>query len=273
MVVSASLLFVSCDDNKEARDLYNKAKELYKQGDYLRVKEVTDSIGIVDDNAFDEIKAGMQLARKAELAINEQNMLQIDSILRLLQDETNNLLNDFEYIKDEEYQTVASLYYKHDPNRHNQTKSGLRVYVTEDGNLEILSIHYGSSNIQHESFKLTLDDGSFIMSDIVPYDGANNYRYNINGVNIETIRYKEPKTLDIAQFIENSKGAPIKVSFDGKSPYSFNLEKNTRKAIIESYKLTQIIKQTKKYQRDADITSQAIAILKKQIKEHEGDSI
>ena len=66
MVVSASLLFVSCDDNKEARDLYNKAKELYNQGDYLRVKEVTDSIGIVDDNAFTGKKfAGHQLDKRS----------------------------------------------------------------------------------------------------------------------------------------------------------------------------------------------------------------
>lgn len=273
VIVAASLLFVSCDNNKEARDLYNKAKELYNQGDYLRVKEVTDSIKIVDSNAFDEIRAGIQLSRKAELAIHEQNMLQIDSTLKMLQTETNNILNDFEYIKDEEYETSASLFYKHDPNRHIQTKSGLRAYVTEEGLLEILSIHYGNKEAKHESFKLSLDDGSFIMSDIIPYDGANNYRYDINGAKFETIRHKEPKTSDIAQFIINSKGAPIKVSYDGKNPYSFNLEKSTRKAIIESYKLSEIIKQTKEYQRDASITSQTISILKRHIEDHEGDSI
>ena len=273
IVVAASLLFVSCDDNKEARSLYFKAQEAYEIGDYLKTKELTDSIKIVNPTAFDEIRAGMQLSRKAELAINEQTMVYADSMLRILQKETEIKLKDFDLIKDEKYQTTGTLVYKHDPNKASQTKSCLRVYVTEDGKLEILSVHSGGTAIQHESFRLALKDGSFIMSEVIPYDGANNYRYKINGMNVETITYKEPKTLDIAQFVIESKGAPITVTYDGKKPYSYTMEKSTRKAIVESYKLAEIIKLTKNFQRDEAIASQTIAILKKQIEDHKGDSI
>ena len=273
IVVAASLLFVSCDDNKEARSLYFKAKESYEIGNFLKVKELTDSIKIVSPTAFDEIRAGMQLARKAELAINEQTMAYADSMLCILQKETEIKLKDFDLIKDEEYQTAGTLVYKHDPNKASQTKSCLRVYVTEDGNLEILSVHSGSTAIQHESFRLALKNGSFIMSEVIPHDGASNYRYKINGMNVETITYKEPKTLDIAQFVADSNGAQITVTYDGKKPYSYTMEKSTRKAIVESYKLAEIIKLTKKFQRDEAIASQTIAILKKQIEDHEGDSI
>jgi hypothetical protein len=79
--------------------------------------------------------------------------------------------------------------------------------------------------------------------------------------------------LDIAQFVIESKGAPITVTYDGKKPYSYTMEKSTRKAIVESYKLAEIIKLTKKFQRDQAIASQTIAILKKQIEDHKGDSI
>ena len=51
------------------------------------------------------------------------------------------------------------------------------------------------------------------------------------------------------------------------------MEKSTRKAIIECYRLSELIKQTKKYQRDQAIASQTIVILKKQIEDHKGDSI
>ncbi|MBO5720048.1 MAG: hypothetical protein IKU59_00330 [Bacteroidales bacterium] len=273
LVFVASLLFVACDNNEEARNLYFKAVELYNEGNYSQVKATTDSIKIVDNTAFDEIRAGLQLSRKAELAINENTMLYADSMLKILQKETEQKLKDFDLIKNEEYQTSGNLVYKHDPNRDSQTKSCLRVYVTEDGEFVLLSVHSGSSAIEHESFKLSLNNGSFILSDAIPYDGANNYRYKINGMNVETITHKEPKTLAIAQFVIDAKGAPIKVSYDGKKPYSFTLEKSTRKAIIESYELAEIIKQTKKYQRNEAIASQTIAILKKQIEEHKGDSI
>ena len=273
IVVAASMLFVSCNDNKEARSLYFKAKESYEIGDYLKVKELTDSIKIVNPTAFDEIRAGMQLSRKAELAINEQTLVYADSMLRILQKETEIKLKDFDLIKDEEYQTTGTLVYKLDPNKASQTKSCLRVYVTEDGKLEMLSVHSGSTAIQHESFRLALKDGSFIMSEVIHHDGANNYRYKINGMNVETITYKEPKTLDIAQFVVDSNGAAITVTYDGKKPYSYTMEKSTRKAIVESYKLAEIIKLTKKFQRDEAIASQTIAILNKQIEDHKGDSI
>ena len=132
IVVAASLLFVSCDNNEEARSLYFNAKESFKVCDYQKVKELTDSIKIVNPTAFDEIRAGMQLSRKAELAINEQTMVYADSMLRILQKETEIKLKDFDLIKDEKYQTTGTLVYKHDPNKASQTKSCLRVYVTED---------------------------------------------------------------------------------------------------------------------------------------------
>ena len=273
IVVAVSLLFVSCDNNEEALNFYHKAKEAYENGDFLKVKELSDSIKAADNTAFDEIRAGLQLSRKAELAINEQTLLYADSMLRVLQTETNNLLNDFELAKDEEYQTAGELRYKHDPNRATQTKSCLRVYVTEDGELILMSIHSGSTSIKHESFKLSLSDGTYIMSDVIPYDEANNYRYSTNGMYVETITYKEPKTTSIAQFVVDSKGAPITITYDGKKPYKYTMEKSTRKAIIECYRLSELIKQTKKYQRDQAIASQTMVILKTQIEDHKGDSI
>ncbi|MBQ3575828.1 MAG: hypothetical protein IJA28_00245 [Coprobacter sp.] len=273
IVVAVSLLFVSCDNNKEARNFYFKAKEAYDLSDYLRVKELTDSIKIVNNTAFDEIRAGMQLARKAELAINKQTMVYADSMLKTLQKELDKAIVDFDLIKNEEYQTSGTIVYKHDPNKDSQTNSCLRVYVTEEGKLEILSVHSGSTAVEHESFKLAIANGEFIMSEVVPYDGASNYRYKINGMNVETITHREPKTLGIAQFVISAKGAPITVSYDGKRPYSYTLAKSTRKAITESYKLSEIIKQIKKYQRDEAIASQTIAILQKQIEDHKGDSI
>lgn len=267
------MLSVSCNNNKEARSLYFRATELYNQGNYFEAKALTDSIKIVNSTAFDEIRAGMQLSRKAELAINEKVLQDSDSLLKVLKEQTDKIIKDFDYIKDEEYQTTGELVYKHDPNRASQTKSCIRVSITENGELVMLSVYSGTAAIEHESVKFSTKDGTYLMTGVIPYDGANNYRYKINGVNVETITYKEPKTSDIAQFVIATEGAPIKVSYDGKKPLSYNMEKSTRKAIVESYKFAQIIKQIKKLERDATIASQTIAILKKQIEDHKQDSI
>lgn len=271
--VAASMLLSSCDNNKEARNLYYKAKSLYEQGLYIEAKLVTDSIKIVNNTAFDEIRAGMQLSRKAELAINEIIANDADSLLKIYRAQVDEIIKDFELVKDEEYQTDGTLVYKHDPNRESQTKSCIRIYITEEGELVMLSVYCGSNAIQHESIKLTASDGTFAMSEVIPYDGARNYRYKINGQNIETITYNEPKTLGIAQFVIGTKGAPIKVSYDGKRPYSYTLEKSSRKAIVESYRFAKLIKEVKRLERDEAIASKTIVILRKQIEDHKGDSI
>ena len=54
IVVAVSLLFVSCDNNEEALNFYHKAKEAYENGDFLKVKEFSDSSKAKDNTAFDE---------------------------------------------------------------------------------------------------------------------------------------------------------------------------------------------------------------------------
>ena len=116
----------------------------------------------------------------------------------------------------------------------------MRIQVTEKGEMQLLSVYCGAYPLQHESIKVSLPDGTYAMTTAVPYDGASNYRYYIDGRNIETITYSESKMRRVADFIVAAENRPDSVSYEGKKPFSFRLDNTTRKAITESYKLAQV---------------------------------
>lgn len=274
MIVAVVFFATSCSGgNKEAREAYMKAKALYEAGDYDNAKLMIDSIKILGPKAFDEIRAGIQLTRVIELAINKEILKRVDSIMPIYREEQERLLGEFDFIKDEEYQTEGLLVYKNNPNKLSQEKSCLRIQVTEKGEMQLLSVYCGAYPLQHESIKVSLPDGTYAMTTAVPYDGASNYRYYIDGRNIETITYSEPKMRRVADFIVAAENRPVTVSYEGKKPFSFKLDNTTRKAITESYKLATVIKNIASLEREDVIASRAIVVLNRQIEEHKNDSI
>lgn len=274
LAVAVTVFCVSCSGNdKEARSAYMKARALYESGQYDKAKSMIDSIEILGPKAFDEIRAGLQLSRVIERALNEEILKRVDSLMPIYREEQERLLGEFDLIKDDEYQTEGLLVYKNNPNKLSQEKSCLRIQVTEKGEMQLLSVYCGAYPLQHESVKVSLPDGTYAMTSAVPYDGASNYRYYIDGRNIETITYSEPKMRPVADFVVAAGNRPVTVSYEGKKPFSFKLDNATRKAITESYKLSTVIKNIAALEREDVIASRAIVVLNRQIEEHKNDSI
>ncbi|MEG1642864.1 MAG: hypothetical protein RR293_01775 [Bacteroidales bacterium] len=273
LVVILLLLFACSDEHKEAHNAYLSAVKLYETGNYAEAKMAIDSVKILDPKAFNEIRAGMQLSRKVELAINKNIIKRIDSLMPMYKTELKRLLEGFDYVKDKKYQTEGILVYKNNPNKLSQSTSCLRIQVSEKGEMQLLSVYYGTYQLEHEAVKVSLSNGTYAMTNAIPHDRANNYRYKLNGNNIETVTYRELQMRPIADFIVAAGDKPIKVSYEGKRPFTYSLDKTTRKAILESYKLATLIKDIKSLEREDDITSRTIVILNRQINEHRKDSI
>ncbi len=269
-IVGLALFGGACSEKKSpAAEQYKKAEELYHQGDYAQAKVAIDSIEIIDPRAFDEIRAGMQLMRRVELSINERNLAYVDSLLPIRQASQKDLLSEFRLQKDEEYQEEGHYVYKKDRNAGSVNRSCLRIQVTEDGQMQLMSVYSGATKLDHESVKVELPDGTFALTSVIPYDGANNYRFVNAGVTTEVVTYKGKEMRSVADLIYNSNGAKIKVSYEGKRPYSFVLDNSTRNAISASYELSMVMFDIKQLQREKAIATKTIEILKKQIADYE----
>ena len=273
-IIGLALFSGACSKkNNPAAEQYQKAEELYRQGDYARAKVAIDSIAKIDPRAFDEIRAGMQLMRRVDLSINERNLAYVDSLLPIRQAFQKDLLSKFKLQKDEKYQEEGNYVFKKDRNAGSVNRSCLRIQVTEDGQMQLMSVYSGTTKLNHESVKVELPDGTFALTSVIPYDGANNYRFVNAGNTTEVVTYKGKQMRSVADLVYNSNGAKIKVSYEGKRPFSFIMDNNTREAISASYELALVMSEIKQLQREKAIATKTIEILKKQIADHEHDSI
>lgn len=273
-IIGLALFSGACSKkNNPAAEQYQKAEELYRQGDYARAKVAIDSIAKIDPRAFDEIRAGMQLMRRVDLSINERNLAYVDSLLPIRQAFQKDLLSKFKLEKDEKYQEEGNYVFKKDRNAGSVNRSCLRIQVTEDGQMQLMSVYFGTTKLNHESVKVELPDGTFALTSVIPYDGANNYRFVNAGNTTEVVTYKGKQMRSVADLVYNSNGAKIKVSYEGKRPFSFIMDNNTREAISASYELALVMSEIKQLQREKAIATKTIEILKKQIADHEHDSL
>ena len=273
-IIGLALFSGACSKkNNPAAEQYQKAEELYRQGDYARAKVAIDSIAKIDPRAFDEIRAGMQLMRRVDLSINERNLAYVDSLLPIRQAFQKDLLSKFKLQKDEKYQEEGNYVFKKDRNAGSVNRSCLRIQVTEDGQMQLMSVYSGATTLNHESVLVELPDGTFALTSVIPYDGANNYRFVNAGNTTEVVTYKGKQMRSVADLVYNSNGAKIKVSYEGKRPFSFIMDNNTREAISASYELALVMSEIKQLQREKAIATKTIEILKKQIADHEHDSL
>ena len=273
-IIGLALFSGACSKkNNPAAEQYQKAEELYRQGDYARAKVAIDSIAKIDPRAFDEIRAGMQLMRRVDLSINERNLAYVDSLLPIRQAFQKDLLSKFKLQKDEKYQEEGNYVFKKDRNAGSVNRSCLRIQVTEDGQMQLMSVYSGATKLNHESVKVELPDGTFALTSVIPYDGANNYRFVNAGNTTEVVTYKGKQMRSVADLVYNSNGAKIKVSYEGKRPFSFIMDNNTREAISASYELALVMSEIKQLQREKAIATKTIEIVKKQIADHEHDSL
>ena len=173
----------------------------------------------------------------------------------------------------EKYQEEGNYVFKKDRNAGSVNRSCLRIQVTEDGQMQLMSVYSGTTKLNHESVKVELPDGTFALTSVIPYDGANNYRFVNAGNTTEVVTYKGKQMRSVADLVYNSNGAKIKVSYEGKRPFSFIMDNNTREAISASYELALVMSEIKQLQREKAIATKTIEILKKQIADHEHDSL
>ncbi|MCH5328495.1 MAG: hypothetical protein J1E02_05710 [Coprobacter sp.] len=267
LCLAAGLVACSQEDNGAAQQ-YGKAEQLYEQGQYTRSKEAIDSIGILYPKAFDEIKRGMQLMRKINLKEYERNLAYADSMLLVSRAEVERLKADFFLEKDAQYQEVGNYIYKTEKNSPVVNRSYVRAQVSEQGEMMISSVYFGAAGLKHQSMRVEAPDGTYALTAVIPYDGARNYSFINNGNTTEIVTYKGPQMISVASLIYNTPGK-IKVSYEGKKPYSFYLDERSRRMINASYELAAALQSVKDFTREQAVASKTVEVLRRQIAENE----
>lgn len=271
-LVAATLVLIcsGCSDNLEkAEARYNTAEQLYNQQAFSSAKIELDSIQILYPKAFDVIRSGKQLMRKIELKENERTLAFTDSMLTVRLAEVEPLKKGFMLEKDTVYREIGNYVPRKQKLENNVERTYLRSQVDEDGVMQLISVYFGKSPIGHDAIRVELKDGTFAVTEKIAYDGGNNYRFTDNGNTSEVVTYKGGKDNGVVAFISNYKGERIKVTLQGKRPYVFYLDDQTKKALADTYNLAAVLSDITHLKKNKVLTEKAIEGLKTRIAKRE----
>ena len=263
---SCAVLALSCGNNgREADAQYQKALKYFEAGQYAYARNALDSIQLLYPKAFKQIKEGMLLSCRVKQKESEQNLLYIDSLLKVRQTELEAAKKNFRFEKDAKYQTEGNYVYKKLPKQGIINRSQLKVLVTENGQMQLASVYYGNSPIKHSSIRASLPDKSKAETLAIGYDGANNYRFTNDGKYTEIVTYKDGPCSAIVSLIAENTDKKITLTYLGGNRYTLSLDPVTREAVKATRDLYNLMRNVDDLEREYQLNVRTLELADKQV--------
>ena len=235
------LLVVACGNNeKPALEMYNQAELLYNQGDYIAATQWIDSISATYPQEVDVIRQGMLLQCHVNQKRYERELIEVDSLYNAATAELALLKGRFELVREGKEQTLANYVYKGTRSKGEVKRSELRVQVTEKGDLQLTSVYYGTSKLNHTGISVQQAGGNVAHSATIAYDGGKNYRYKTGDYVVEMVAYNLAQCKDVVELIASDTQAKCQVKYTGGKSFNLSLDKLSREAIANSYRMAQL---------------------------------
>lgn len=239
MCVFVFLLFSCTGEKRNAKTYLSEAESALLEGNYSLAKLKIDSIKELFPTSFDEINQGFALMQQVRMEENKRNIVFCDSMLAVNYQLLTEMLNNFTYVRDPQYQEFGDYVPKIYPLNTSFTQNGLRSAVSEKGQMYIESVLSGGS-LKHNKIKVATKDGSFAESLSVTTDGLN-YRFSTLNATYEIVRFAGNDDNGVAKFIYTFKEKPVTLSFIGNRTTTITLPETSKKAIAQSFELSTLI--------------------------------
>jgi hypothetical protein len=235
ILILALLFAVACNsDKKHALVYFEKAQNSYEAGEYESAKQFLDSIKTLFPEEFEVQKQGLNLYRKVEIKVQERNLAFCDSMLLVLQGESETLKSGFLFEKDPEYDDIGKYVDRQQKLENKLQRSYIRISVNEMGELSLASVYYGSHAIHHSRLKVSKAGGDYTETQDIPFDGGTNYSFVDLGMTTEVVTYVNGKDNGVIQFIYNNKDATLKAEYAGGKKYNITISQGDKNALVKT---------------------------------------
>lgn len=234
-VVSFIATVQSCGNtNESAINLFNQAQALYEVGEYDKSILLLDSLKKNHTDDIDLLKKGLHLRTLNQEKQIKAEIAQNDSLIAVLENENIAYNGKFQYIK---HKDMVEGFYVHksiakDVDKTEKTIIEPRI---DENDMFYLVSYLTGHDIKHTSVKLA-SNNSTVVSSSVPYDKAQNYRYNSGGTMYEIVTFNNNQCDTLGYFVSKNENSIIKVIYQGKKSYATQLNSKYIKAIAETYR-------------------------------------
>ncbi|MDR0744007.1 MAG: hypothetical protein LBF05_06600, partial [Tannerella sp.] len=249
-----------------------EAKSLYEKKYFSTAKSVIDSINILYPREIAVRKEALTLMRLVERGESEQNIAYCDSLLPIRLEEAEKLKKGFVFEKDTAYNETGNYIRQTMTVERNVERSYIRCGVSEEGEMYMASVYFGSKPIEHTGLKFSTKDGTVAQTPSIPYDGGLNYRFKDMGNTTEVVTYKGEhcKTIAALVYVTDEK-VRIKAEYTGGKPYTLYLSDLDKKAIKATYELAMALSDIHAMQKEKVRSEKKIMRIDAKLNENENE--
>lgn len=251
------ILLVSCkkDDTVRAKEYLQKAQTALVAGNYNVAKLNLDSVHLLFPRLIPMRQAADTLMYKVELAESKRNLIFAAKMFPLQKHLADSLLRSFRYEKNAKYEDVGRYIYK---TQSGMNRIGLKAYVTELGEMTIVS-SYAGSPLGFTKTKVSVND---LFAETIAGSGDSRTAFTNQGQSWENVSYTDPEISGIDNFIAHNLSAKIVVTLEGgKRTYSYALSQGDKQAISQSYYLAEMLRNVVRLQKDIEKAKNKITIV------------
>lgn len=246
------ILLSSCDSRKaneaNADKRLKNIQSLIDRNEYNAAKNEIDSIHILFPLLVEKRRIAAALEDTVIRRESSRSLIYCDSILPSKIHEMDSIQKNFRFEKDKKYQDIGNYVYKTEQTESNANRTYLKTYVDENADFYLVS-NYSGGKIEQQSVEVSVND-LFAHTDTISISDPNNHRFDDGGSHFESIIFKNESDNGVVAFIVQSTAKPIKVTLQGKRPYSYYLSAADKKAIIETYHLWKVKKDVVQLQKE-----------------------
>jgi hypothetical protein len=242
-----AIFLVSCDksDEQKADEMLQRARALYVTNNVVAAKACIDSLHAVYPQQVKYRRQADTLLWAITVKDITAEIPIVDSALQHLMQQAEILAKNHKFIKNEKYQLIGDYEHTTMSNALNTGRTYIKPITDEEGNFRLISSLTGKS-IKHKSIEVS--NGVETSETEVINDTEFNH-YNDYGVNYELANFSEHKSKNFILFLQRNKDKPLKITLKGTKKFSYNLTKNNLKAILETFELSNILKEIHKNQQ------------------------
>lgn len=259
----------SCSDNskEKAQALVAEAQVCYEKGDYNDAKLLLDSLENNYKKAIDARKASQLLMYRINLAIEENTLVETDSLITAILPKINETTQKYFNFEKTEYEELGHFIFKGSETEMNVQRSYLHAAVDEYGVSQLISTYSGGSDINHTAVRIVSSDGSSVTTLSIPYNDGSNYKYTIDGTHYESVTYQGEKDNGALAFIaSHSTDKSLKAILIGeKKEITVAISPKECDAMTASYELSLVLAEQLRLTQQNKVAAGKIKYLKEKI--------
>lgn len=250
-------LLCSCGsgDTAKAQALLDEATAAFESHNYVGALALTDSIKTTYPAEIDIRREALHLATRATEGLTVQRLQTADSLVAVLGVRGDSLQRLVKYVENpiEGYYVGAN-----SPAGGIVGSNGIQARISPDGDFYIIS---SLKARQVKSTSVTVScDGASASTSVVEHDGERNDR----SMGAEVITFMGVECDSLGRFIEQHRGTPMTLTFNGTSTYSMPLPEAQASEIATLYDYATTLRRAKVASLEKEKLSRALDIARSQ---------